>query len=215
MDTATSKYQLTTSGNQFKWHQYDYKVTSQNEFYRKLLNTHTVTPYEPEEGEIVEIYKIPCTPEKITGLECNQTGMTTSAASTANLRQCESQRSFLHQTRKNLRNSQNSAKIDSTKMPNETKWNINHRPVSKVELLCEKCGISCRYTQALLRHMHIQHGDKTLICPDCDYQTPRKDNLRRHLRTVHKYIQVAEKLNSVDVIHKSTKPTKAKEAPLK
>ena len=163
MDTATSKYQLTTSGNHSKWRHYDYEVTLQDEFYRNLLNTHNITPYEPEEGEIVEIFKIPRTPEKIIGLECNQNGASSSMTSPVNRPQRKLQHSFLHQTRKNQRISSNSDKIDNIKMPNDTKWNINYCPTSKVELLCEKCGISCGYTQALLRHMHIQHGDKCSI----------------------------------------------------
>ena len=59
MDTGTSQHQLMTSGNHSNLRQYDYKVKLQYNFDRNLLNIHIPEPYEPEEGEIVEIFKIP------------------------------------------------------------------------------------------------------------------------------------------------------------
>ena len=58
-----------------EWHRKNFKssnkVKSQNKFYNELLLKRTEPPkYTPEEGEIVEIFKIPKMAEKI-GLECN------------------------------------------------------------------------------------------------------------------------------------------------
>ena len=63
--------------------------------------------------------------------------------------------------------------------------------------------------------MQDHHGNQTLICPDCNYQTPRKDNLRHHLKTAHKYVQVRDKLDSVDTVCKSKKKQDAGKAPVK
>ena len=56
-------------------------------------------------------------------------------------------------------------------------WKISYP--SKTELLCETCGQTFTYTSALRRHMKIQHKPRNLICHERDYQTPRRDNMRR------------------------------------
>lgn len=51
----------------------------------------------------------------------------------------------------------------------------------------DSCGKNFRRRQELQRHEAI-HGNKRLKCRGCDYNTCRKDNLRRHARLLHPHI---------------------------
>ena len=60
---------------------------------------------------------------------------------------------------------------------------------SSVRLQCPSCGVSLADARSLSRHMGAFHSKTTPLfrCPaaDCDFQIPRKDNLRRHVRLKH------------------------------
>ena len=51
------------------------KVKIQNRFYNELLKRHQPPKYTPEEGEIIEVYKIPRNDDN-AGLECNRSDTT-------------------------------------------------------------------------------------------------------------------------------------------
>ena len=100
-------------------------------------------------------------------------------------------------------------------MQNNTNWSINYHPLMPDPYLCEHCGKTFTYKQALQTHS-LSHGTHELICPDCNNQTLRKDNLHRHLLRVYHESKVGEKLLNVQkvLINKSTKKD-AKVAPAK
>ena len=52
----------------------------------------------------------------------------------------------------------------------------------------------------------MQHRPKNLICHECDYQTPRRDNMRRHLQMVHRLVKVGEILDSLKEVCISNRP---------
>ena len=90
-------------------------------------------------------------------------------------------------------------------LPDNQEWKISYYP-SKTELLCETCGQTFTYTSAFCRHMKIQHKPRNLICFECDYQTPRQDNMRRHLRMVHRLVKVGEVLDTLNKVCISNRP---------
>ena len=96
-------------------------------------------------------------------------------------------------------------------LPNNQEWKISYYP-SKTELLCETCGQMFTYTSAFRRHMKIQHKPRNLICYECDYQTPRRDNMRRHLRMVHRLVKVGEVLDTLNEVCISNRPLLAGKA---
>ena len=65
-----------------------YKVRLQNKFYNELLKTQRPSKYFPEEGEIVETFKIPKQDEN-HGLECNYSDTTPPTQSKLNRLQSE------------------------------------------------------------------------------------------------------------------------------
>ena len=85
-------------------------------------------------------------------------------------------------------------------MPNH-EWEIRYYPVQSELSLCDTCGQTFTYISALRRHIQVQHKPRNLICHECDYQTPRRDNMRRHLRLVHKMVKAGEVLNNLHEIY--------------
>ena len=49
------------------------------------------------------------------------------------------------------------------------------------DLLCNICGKMFNYMDNLKRHL-VSHGNK-YDCPNCKYNSPRKDALQRHSKT--------------------------------
>ena len=89
-------------------------------------------------------------------------------------------------------------------MSNE--WKISYYPVKTELLLCDTCGQT-------FTHMQVQHKPMNLICHECDYQTPRRDNMWRHLRMVHRLVKVGEVLNNLyEVCTSRSRPLQASKA---
>ena len=117
---------------------------------------------------------------------------------------------------KKLKNLNKKREISHNNMPDLTnenqEWKISYYP-SKNELLCEICGQTFTHINAHWRHMKMQHKPRNLICHECDYQTSRRDNMRRHLRMVHKLVKVGEILDTMkEVCTSNRSPTKAGKA---
>ena len=68
-------------------------------------------------------------------------------------------------------------------------WNIVHTPTQEV-LICDECGVKFGSGRTLNRHKTYQHASYKLICPECDYVTTQKDNMRRHLTNTYKLKKV-------------------------
>ena len=58
----------------------------------------------------------------------------------------------------------------------------------------------------------MQHKPRNLICHECGYQTPRRDNMRRHLRMVHRLVKVGEVLDNLKEVCISKRPFQADKA---
>ena len=50
---------------------------------------------------------------------------------------------------------------------------------------CEECSEAFKTKQHLDRHMTTHTGEKPFACPHCDYRTARKDDLKKHIKSVH------------------------------
>ena len=97
---------------------------------------------------------------------------------------------------------------------NNRQWNISYTPSKPQNFLCEKCGLIFTMFQALNRKIRLQHTTVNLICPSCNYQTTQNDDIRRHLRTVHKLQNVGTLMENLQQVKKSEKPMMA-QAPKK
>ena len=98
---------------------------------------------------------------------------------------------------------------------NNRQWNIAYKPTKPQNFQCEKCGLTLTITQALTRHIRLQHTTVNLICPSCDYQTTHNDNIRRHLRTVHKLQKVSTLMDNLQQVKKSEKTPMMAKTPAK
>ena len=168
------------------------KVKIQNRFYNELLKRHRPPKYTPEEGEIITVYKIPRNDDN-AGLECNRSDTTPVQSKLDHLRS-ESARLALHHPSKNSKNFPNMRPKSTDNNNNITKntdWQITYCPTSSETELCDICGQTFTYKCALKRHLQTKHGNNSYICPECDYQSPRVDNIRRHLRRYHKLTHIS------------------------
>ena len=101
----------------------------------------------------------------------------------------------------------------SVKKDNQ-KWNIIHIPASETHL-CNECGIKLGSKIAFNRHKTYQHVDYKLICPECNYSTTRKDNMRHHLINRHKLRKVGIAIDNLQCIQTEQKNAKIRaKAPL-
>ena len=64
--------------------------------------------------------------------------------------------------------------------------------------------------QVYYRHITYQHSSFKLICPECNYVTQRKDNLRHHLINVHKLKKVGTNMDNLQRIKTDTTNAKLK-----
>ena len=97
---------------------------------------------------------------------------------------------------------------------NNQKWNVVHTPTQEV-LICDECGVKFGSKITLNRHKTYQHDSYKLICPECNYVTTQKDNIRRHLINTHKLTKVGtivDKLQRIQTEQKNAK-IRAKASP--
>ena len=162
------------------------KVKKQNRFYNELLKRHRPPKYIPEEGEIIEVYKIPRNDDN-AGLECNRSDTTPVQSKLDRLRS-ESAHLALHHFSKNSKifpNMMPKSTDNNNNNVRNTDWQVTYCTTSWENELCDICGQTFTYKCALKRHLQTKHGKNNYICPECDYQSPRVDNIR-HLRLYHK-----------------------------
>ena len=184
-----------------KWCRQTSKVKIQNRFYNELLKRHRPPKYTPEEGEIIEVYKIPRNDDN-AGLECNRSDTTPVQSKLDRLRS-ESARLALHHSSKNSKNFPNMRPKSTDNNNNNAKntdWQITYCPTPTETELCDICGQTFTYKCALKRHLQTKHGNNNYICPECDYQSPWVDNIRRHLRRYHKLTHISALIANLQTI---------------
>ena len=92
---------------------------------------------------------------------------------------------------------------------NNTNWDITYTPTPSETELCDICGQTFTYKCALIRHVESMHGNKTFICPECNYQSPRVDNIRRHLRGYHRLIHTSTLIANLQTVRTTTQAVMA------
>ena len=88
-------------------------------------------------------------------------------------------------------------------------WNIVHISSRKV-LICDECGTKFGSESTLNRHKTYQHASYKLICPECNYATTWKDNIRRHLINTHKLKKVGTIIDNLQRIQTEQKNAKVR-----
>lgn len=52
--------------------------------------------------------------------------------------------------------------------------------------LCDLCNFSSVQLKKIIQHRRMHTGEKPHLCPHCSYRSARRDNLRSHVRRMHK-----------------------------
>ena len=130
---------------------------------------------------------------------------------TADRLRSESEHLALHHSSKNSKNFLNMRSKSADKNNNNTDWQITYIPAPSEKELCDICGQTFTFKCALKRHIESMHGNKTFICPECNYQSPRVDNIRRHLRRYHKLTHTTALITNLQMV--MTSSTQAGKAP--
>ena len=119
--------------------------------------------------------------------------------------------SLPHQNKKICKINQNSSIIPGLNVMPAKKsnkiLNIVHIPTWEM-LLCDKCDVKFGSKMTLKRHKTHQHASYKLICPECNYATTRKDNMRRHLINTHKLKEVGTIIDNLQRIQTEQKNAK-------
>ncbi|XP_018013770.1 zinc finger protein Pegasus [Hyalella azteca] len=65
--------------------------------------------------------------------------------------------------------------------------NITHRcPSNPDHWQCPMCGFHSVQEKKMIQHIRMHTGTKPHLCTFCDYRSGRRDNLRSHVRRMHK-----------------------------
>lgn len=51
---------------------------------------------------------------------------------------------------------------------------------------CDVCGFASVQLKKIIQHRRMHTGEKPHLCPHCTYRSSRRDNLRSHVRRMHK-----------------------------
>lgn len=52
--------------------------------------------------------------------------------------------------------------------------------------VCDVCGFASIQLKKIIQHRRMHTGEKPHLCPHCSYRSARRDNLRSHVRRMHK-----------------------------
>ncbi|XP_064481939.1 RE1-silencing transcription factor-like isoform X1 [Ornithodoros turicata] len=52
--------------------------------------------------------------------------------------------------------------------------------------ICDVCGFASIQLKKIIQHRRMHTGEKPHLCPHCSYRSARRDNLRSHVRRMHK-----------------------------
>ncbi|OQR77869.1 zinc finger protein-like, partial [Tropilaelaps mercedesae] len=68
--------------------------------------------------------------------------------------------------------------------------------------VCDICGFTSIQLKKIIQHRRMHTGEKPHLCPHCSYRSARRDNLRSHVRRMHKrdnmYIDTFNPSNAAD-----------------
>lgn len=54
------------------------------------------------------------------------------------------------------------------------------------DFVCDICGFASIQMKKIIQHRRMHTGEKPHLCPHCSYRSARRDNLRSHVRRMHK-----------------------------
>uniref|UniRef100_T1JCG9 C2H2-type domain-containing protein n=1 Tax=Strigamia maritima TaxID=126957 RepID=T1JCG9_STRMM len=54
------------------------------------------------------------------------------------------------------------------------------------DFVCDVCGFASIQLKKIIQHRRMHTGEKPHLCPHCAYRSARRDNLRSHVRRMHK-----------------------------
>lgn len=54
------------------------------------------------------------------------------------------------------------------------------------DFVCDICGFASIQLKKIIQHRRMHTGEKPHLCPHCAYRSARRDNLRSHVRRMHK-----------------------------
>ncbi|XP_013787726.1 zinc finger protein 845-like [Limulus polyphemus] len=69
--------------------------------------------------------------------------------------------------------------------------------------LCDICNFASIQLKKIIQHRRMHTGEKPHLCPHCTYRSARRDNLRSHVRRMHKRENVY-----IDTFNPADEPTK-------
>ncbi|XP_055932324.1 zinc finger and SCAN domain-containing protein 12-like isoform X3 [Argiope bruennichi] len=80
-----------------------------------------------------------------------------------------------------------SCKICGKDRPSESEMQRHMKKHKKdANFLCDICNFSSVQLKKIIQHRRMHTGDKPHLCPHCFYRSARRDNLRSHVRRMHK-----------------------------
>lgn len=80
-----------------------------------------------------------------------------------------------------------SCKICGKDRPTEAEMSRHMKKHRKEEhFLCDLCEFSSVQLKKIIQHRRMHTGEKPHLCPHCSYRSARRDNLRSHVRRMHK-----------------------------
>lgn len=80
-----------------------------------------------------------------------------------------------------------SCKICGKDRPTESEMARHMKKHKKDEhFLCDLCEFSSVQLKKIIQHRRMHTGEKPHLCPHCSYRSARRDNLRSHVRRMHK-----------------------------
>lgn len=56
---------------------------------------------------------------------------------------------------------------------------------SNAKFRCTVCPYTTSHKYSMMRHAAVHTGERPFVCNMCHQRFPRKDNLKRHIYTVH------------------------------
>ncbi|CAM1322258.1 Uncharacterised protein g8042 [Pycnogonum litorale] len=101
-----------------------------------------------------------------------------------------------------------SCKICGKDRPNDAELKKHMKKhVSGDNFLCDVCGFTSVQLKKIIQHRRMHTGERPHLCPFCSYRSARRDNLRSHVRRMHKKENMySDTFNPTEVADESANP---------